>query len=51
MQPAPMDGFTLAEAIAINERSHRFEDIERMEADGAVVSFPPGRNHRPPKVT
>ena len=51
MQPPPTDGFRLAEAIAINERSGRFEDVERIQADGIVVPFPPRCNHRPPKVT
>ena len=40
VQPAPMEGLTLAEAIAINERSHRFDGIERIEADGTVVFCP-----------
>jgi hypothetical protein len=40
VQPAPVEGLTLAEAIAINERSHRFDGIERIEADGAVVFCP-----------
>jgi hypothetical protein len=31
---------TLAEAIAINERSHPFDSIERIEADGTVVFCP-----------
>jgi NAD(P)-dependent dehydrogenase (short-subunit alcohol dehydrogenase family) len=35
--PAPVAGLTLEEAIAINERSHRFDGIERIEADGSVV--------------
>lgn len=30
-------GLTLEEAIAINERSHRFDGIERIEEDGTVV--------------
>lgn len=34
---APIDGLTLPEAIAINERSHRFDGIERIESDGTVV--------------
>ena len=33
----PIDGLPLAEAIAINERSHRFDGIERIEEDGTVV--------------
>lgn len=37
VQPAPIQGLSLAEAIAINERSHRFDGIERIEDDGTVV--------------
>ena len=37
VQPAPIDGLTLAEAIDINQRSHRFDGIERIEEDGTVV--------------
>jgi hypothetical protein len=40
VQAAPIEGFTLAEAIAINERSHRFDGIERIDADGIVVFCP-----------
>jgi len=40
VQPASIEGFTLAEAIAINERSHRFDGIKRIEGDGTVVSRP-----------
>ena len=40
VQPAPIDGLTLEEAIDINERSHRFDGIERIEADGTVVFCP-----------
>jgi hypothetical protein len=40
VQPAPIEGLTLAEAIAINERSHPFDGIERIEADGTVVFCP-----------
>ena len=40
VQPAPIDGLTLAEAIDINERSHRFDGIERIEEDGTVVFCP-----------
>ena len=39
-RPAPIEGLTLAEAIAINERSHRFDGIERIETDGTVVFCP-----------
>jgi len=34
---APIKGLSLGEAIAINERSHRFDGIEYIEADGTVV--------------
>jgi hypothetical protein len=34
---APIEGLSEAEAIDINERSHRFEGIERIEADGTVL--------------
>lgn len=34
---APIEGLTLEEAIAINERSHRFDGIERIKNDGTVV--------------
>ncbi len=37
---ASIEGLTLEEAIAINERSHRFDGIERIEADGTVVFCP-----------
>jgi hypothetical protein len=40
VRPAPIAGLTLAEAIAINERSHRFDGIERIRADGSVVFCP-----------
>lgn len=40
VQPAPIEGLTLAEAIAINEQSHRFDGIERIEADGTAVFRP-----------
>ncbi len=40
VQPASIAGLTLEEAIAINERSHRFDGIERIEADGTVVFCP-----------
>ncbi len=40
VQPAPIEGLALAEAIVINERSHRFDGIERIEADGTVVFCP-----------
>jgi len=40
VRPAPIEGLTLAEAIAINERSHRFDGIERIETDGTVVFCP-----------
>lgn len=34
---APITGLSLADAIAINERSHHFDGIERIEPDGTVV--------------
>jgi hypothetical protein len=34
---APIDGLTLDEAVHINERSHRWDGIERIEPDGTVV--------------
>lgn len=37
---APIQGLALEEAIAINEQSHRFDGIERIEADGTVVFCP-----------
>ena len=40
VQPAPIAGLTLAEAIAINERSHRFDGIKCIEADGTAVFCP-----------
>jgi hypothetical protein len=40
VQPAPLEGLSLAEAIDINERSHRFDGVERIEADGTVVFCP-----------
>ncbi|MGH9433512.1 MAG: hypothetical protein ACRD3T_18430, partial [Terriglobia bacterium] len=33
----PMEGVSQAEAIAINERSHVFDGIERIEPDGSAV--------------
>jgi len=35
--PAPIEGLSLQEAIDINERSHRFDGVESIEADGTVV--------------
>lgn len=40
LQLASIEALTLEEAIAINERSHRFDGIERIEADGTVVFCP-----------
>jgi len=40
VEPAPIDGLTLEEAIDINERSHRFDGIERIEPDGTAVFCP-----------
>lgn len=37
---APIEGLTQEEAIAINAASHRFDGIERIEADGTVVFCP-----------
>ena len=37
VRPAPIAGLSLQEAIALNERSHRFDGIERIEADGTAV--------------
>jgi len=37
---APIEGLSPEEAIAINERSHPFDGIERIEADGTVVFCP-----------
>ena len=37
---APIPGLTLDEAISINERSHPFDGIQRIEADGTAVFTP-----------
>ena len=37
VRPAPIPGFSLDEAVAINTRSHRFDGIERIESDGTAV--------------
>jgi hypothetical protein len=37
VRPAPIAGFSLDEAVAINTRSHRFDGIERIEKDGTAV--------------
>lgn len=37
---APLDGLTLDEAISINQRSHPFDGIERVEVDGSVTFNP-----------
>jgi hypothetical protein len=37
VRPAPIPGFSLDEAIAINTRSHRFDGIERIESDGTAI--------------
>jgi hypothetical protein len=42
VRPAPIPGLSLQEAIALNERSHRFDGIERIEADGTAVFRPEG---------
>ncbi len=44
VRPALIEGITLAEAVAINERSHRFDGIERIEADGTVIFCPESAN-------
>ena len=36
----PIAGLSSDEAVAINERSHRFDGIDRIEADGTVVFVP-----------
>ena len=40
VQLAPLSGLSLAEAIAINEQSHRFDGIDHIEADGTAVFSP-----------
>jgi hypothetical protein len=37
IQLAAIDGLTHEQAVAINEASHRFDGIERIEADGTVL--------------
>ena len=37
---APIHGLTLEQAVALNEASHPFDGIERIEADGTVVFCP-----------
>ncbi|MBN1484337.1 MAG: hypothetical protein JXA37_06405 [Chloroflexia bacterium] len=37
---APIEGLSPEEAVSINERSHRFDGIERIEPDGTVVFVP-----------
>jgi hypothetical protein len=37
IRPAPIDGLSGEEAVALNERSHRFDGIERIDPDGTVV--------------
>ncbi|MDP2528762.1 MAG: hypothetical protein Q8W51_03425 [Candidatus Palauibacterales bacterium] len=37
VRPAPIEGLKLEEAVRLNERSHRFDGIERIEEDGTVV--------------
>jgi hypothetical protein len=37
---APIDGITLGEAVALNEASHPYDGIERIEPDGTVVFCP-----------
>ncbi|UCF18816.1 MAG: hypothetical protein JSU87_12880 [Gemmatimonadota bacterium] len=40
VRPAPIPSLSPQEAIAINERSHWFDGIERIEEDGGVVFDP-----------
>jgi hypothetical protein len=40
VQPAPIPGLSLEQAIALNEEAQRFDGIERIEADGTVVFCP-----------
>jgi hypothetical protein len=40
VQPAPIEGLTQEQAIDINERSHRFDGIARIEPDGTAVFCP-----------
>ena len=44
VRPALIEGLTLAEVIAINECSHRFDGVERIETDGTVVFCPAAAN-------
>lgn len=37
VRPAPIEGLDLEEAVLLNEASHRFDGIERIEEDGTVV--------------
>ena len=37
VEVAPLEGLTLDEAISLNERSHRFDGVDRIEEDGTVV--------------
>jgi NAD(P)-dependent dehydrogenase (short-subunit alcohol dehydrogenase family) len=37
VEPLAIEGLSLEEAVAVNERSHRFDGIERIEADGTAV--------------
>lgn len=37
MELAPIEGLTPEEALAINEASHRFDGIERIEGDGTAL--------------
>jgi len=37
VRPYPIQGLSLEDAISINERSHRFDGIERIEDDGTAV--------------
>jgi hypothetical protein len=40
VRPAPVEGLSLEEAVDINELSHRFDGIDRIEEDGTAVFRP-----------
>lgn len=40
VKPAPLPGLSLEQAVDINERSHPFDGIERIEEDGTAVFSP-----------
>jgi len=37
VRPAPIEGLSLEAAVALNERSHPFDGIERIESDGTAI--------------